>query len=124
MIVDLESEDMPLSDVFVDGTFSAFSGLSEGHIARGMQCIPRTYSPRTSTRPVEESIPRDALLATTKALTEGTPSEILLQHSDSPGRLASAQSQRSRFPDYLRRDLVLRPNLHRRRVFDAAPTPR
>jgi hypothetical protein len=81
-------EDMPISAVFINDTFSAYFAVSEDHIACGMQSVflqRSTYSGR-------RIHPSNTLLAITKALDEGTLSDV----------------QRPRFLNCLARDLVVR----------------
>ena len=77
MIADPEVDEFGSTEVFVDDLFTAFPALSEDHIKRCAEAIPLAVEIIGHPLAPEEPLHRDVLLATIKAMAEGTPSEIL-----------------------------------------------
>ena len=77
MIADPEVDEFGSTEVFIDDLFTAFPALSEDHIQCCAEAILLTMEIIGHPLALKEPLHRDVLLATTKAMAEGTPSEIL-----------------------------------------------
>ena len=76
LIVDPQIDACGLVDVFIDDIISVFPALSERHVQKCSQAALLALD--AASRPVlpNEPLPRDPMLATDKALAEGTPAEV------------------------------------------------
>ena len=77
MIADPEVDEFGSTEVFVDDLFTTFPALSEDHIKQCAEAIPLAVEIIGHPLTLEELLHRNVLLAMTKAMAEGTPSEIL-----------------------------------------------
>ena len=75
LIVDPNIDAHGLTDVFIDDIISVFPALSQAHVNKCSQAALLALD--AASRPVlpHEPLPRDHMLATDKALAEGTPAE-------------------------------------------------
>ena len=76
LIVDPNIDAYGLTDVFIDDIITVFPALSQEHVERCSQAALLALD--AASRPVlpDEPLPRDHMLATDKALAEGTPAEV------------------------------------------------
>jgi hypothetical protein len=77
LLVDPNLSDGGAADVFIDDIFNVFPLLSELHWKRGQNAALLAIDCLGRPTRMDDTIPRDPLIAIKKVLAEGSPSEVL-----------------------------------------------